>query len=149
MDEKTGNVGAFAETLTRRTPCRPGSLSLRLRPPRVDSHKLGAGRHVSDSDNAENKLQELGGTANEAVGSKVTGDKSAEHASEKLREAGEKLKEAGEKVAEEAGDKLKEAGEKLKEAGEKLKEAGEKVAEEAGDKLKEAGEKLKDVFTKK
>jgi uncharacterized protein YjbJ (UPF0337 family) len=89
---------------------------------------------VSGADKAENKRQELGGMAKEAVG-KVTGDKSTEEEG-KRDQTKANLKDAGEK--------LKEAGEKLKEAGEKVKEAGEKV----GEMVEEAGEKVKEVFKK-
>jgi uncharacterized protein YjbJ (UPF0337 family) len=104
---------------------------------------------VSGADKAENKRQELGGMAKEAVG-KFTGDKSTEaegkrgqvkanlkDAGEKLKEAGEKVKEAGEKIQEEAGEKVKEAGEKVGE-----------IVEEAGEKVKEAGEKVTGTFKK-
>ncbi len=52
---------------------------------------------MSDADNAENKLQDLGDQAKEAVG-KVTGHEGTHDAGEKVKEAGEKVKEAGEKV---------------------------------------------------
>ena len=67
---------------------------------------------MSGADKAENKRQELGGMAKEAVG-KFTGDKSTEAEGKRGQ----------------AKANLKDAGEKLKEAGEKLKEAGEKVTD--------------------
>ena len=96
---------------------------------------------MSGADKAENKRQELGGMAKEAVG-KFTGDKSTE---------AEGKRGQGKANLKDAGQKLKEAGEKLKEAGEKVKEAGEKVGEiveEAGEKVKEAGEKVTGIFKK-
>ena len=59
---------------------------------------------MSDADNAENKLQDLGDKAKEAV-DKVTGHKSTDDAGDKVKEAGEKF-----------GEKLKDAGEKVKDA---------------------------------
>jgi uncharacterized protein YjbJ (UPF0337 family) len=64
---------------------------------------------VSGADNAENKLQDLGDQAKEAVG-KVTGHEGTDDAGEKAKEVGEKVREAGEKF----GEKVKEAGEKVK-----------------------------------
>jgi uncharacterized protein YjbJ (UPF0337 family) len=57
--------------------------------------KLG-GRHVSGTDKAKNKAQDLGGRAKEAVG-KVTGDKGTQRRG-KGDQAKSNLKDAGEKV---------------------------------------------------
>ena len=92
---------------------------------------------MSGADKAENKRQELGGMAKEAVG-KVTGDKDLE-----LRG---KTESATAGLRKEAGDMVDQAGKTAQDVADRTAEVTRDVADKASDVARDAGDKVSDAI---